>query len=79
KEKYKSLALKAKQVLSDDDTSSSDSNDKVIALKTLLVIKRHSLLEVGAIVEMPQRKKRFVSWLTQTRYYPIIFTIVVHL
>ncbi|GKC06089.1 putative ribonuclease H-like domain-containing protein, partial [Tanacetum coccineum] len=38
----------------------------VIALKTLSVIKRHSLLEVGAIVEMTQRKKRFVSWLTQT-------------
>ncbi|GJR37194.1 hypothetical protein Tco_1212878 [Tanacetum coccineum] len=119
KEKYKSLALKAKQVLSDDDTSSSDSNDEeyamavrdfkkffrrrgkfvrqpyddkknfqnqvkdnkeerrrftvsdpitslVIALKTLPVIKRHSLLEVGAIVEMNQRKKRFISWLTQT-------------
>ncbi|GJT18642.1 hypothetical protein Tco_0877348 [Tanacetum coccineum] len=28
KEKYKSLALKASQVLSDDDTSSSDSNDE---------------------------------------------------
>ncbi|GJX21668.1 zf-CCHC domain-containing protein [Tanacetum coccineum] len=28
KEKYKSLALKAKQVLSDDDTSSSDNNVK---------------------------------------------------
>ncbi|GKE70236.1 hypothetical protein Tco_1528308 [Tanacetum coccineum] len=27
KEKYKSLALKAKQVLSDDDTSFLDSND----------------------------------------------------
>ncbi|GJZ31307.1 hypothetical protein Tco_0576354 [Tanacetum coccineum] len=31
KEKYKSLALKAKQVLSDDDTSSSDSNDEEYA------------------------------------------------
>ncbi|GJR15328.1 hypothetical protein Tco_0797980 [Tanacetum coccineum] len=132
KEKYKSLALKARQVLSDDDTSSSDSNDEeyamavrdfkkffrrrgkfvrtpmttkgtseksrkikrkiedassvviqitslVIAPKTLPVIKRHSLSEVGAIVEMTQRKKRFVSWLTQRRYYTIIFTIVVHL
>ncbi|GJW36373.1 hypothetical protein Tco_0059293 [Tanacetum coccineum] len=39
----------------------------VIAPKTLPVIKRHSLSEVGAIVEMTQRKKRFVSWLTQTR------------
>ncbi|GJU33066.1 hypothetical protein Tco_1176655 [Tanacetum coccineum] len=38
----------------------------VIAPKTLPVIKRHSLSEVGAIVEMTQRKKRFVSWLTQT-------------
>ncbi|GJT39253.1 retrovirus-related pol polyprotein from transposon TNT 1-94 [Tanacetum coccineum] len=28
KEKYKSLTLKARQVLSDDDTSSSDSNDE---------------------------------------------------
>ncbi|GJT38274.1 zf-CCHC domain-containing protein [Tanacetum coccineum] len=32
KEKYKSLALKAKQVLSDDDTSSSDSNDEEYAM-----------------------------------------------
>ncbi|GJR33483.1 hypothetical protein Tco_1209167 [Tanacetum coccineum] len=31
-EKYKSLALKAKQVLSDDDTSSSDSNDEEYAM-----------------------------------------------
>ncbi|GJV45385.1 hypothetical protein Tco_1429921 [Tanacetum coccineum] len=91
KQRYKSLALKARQVLSDDDTSSSDSNDEeyamaikrkiedassvviqitslMIDLKTLPVIKRHSLSEVGAIVEMTQRKKRFVSWLTQTRY-----------
>ena len=28
KEKYKSLVLKARQVLSDDDASSSDSNDE---------------------------------------------------
>ncbi|GJR71792.1 hypothetical protein Tco_0084157 [Tanacetum coccineum] len=32
KEKYKSLALKARQVLSDDDASSSDSNDKEYAM-----------------------------------------------
>ncbi|GJY72185.1 zf-CCHC domain-containing protein [Tanacetum coccineum] len=32
KEKYKSLALKARQVLSDDDTSSSDSNDEEYAI-----------------------------------------------
>ncbi|GJS92498.1 hypothetical protein Tco_0799466 [Tanacetum coccineum] len=32
KEKYKSLALKAKQVLSDDDTSSLDSNDEEYAM-----------------------------------------------
>ncbi|GJR12267.1 zf-CCHC domain-containing protein [Tanacetum coccineum] len=32
KEKYKSLALKAKQVLSDDDTSSSDNNDEEYAM-----------------------------------------------
>ncbi|GJZ87487.1 zf-CCHC domain-containing protein [Tanacetum coccineum] len=32
KEKYKSLALKAKQVLNDDDTSSSDSNDEEYAM-----------------------------------------------
>ncbi|GJX07706.1 zf-CCHC domain-containing protein [Tanacetum coccineum] len=32
KEKYKSLALKAKQVLSDDDTSSSDRNDEEYAM-----------------------------------------------
>ncbi|GKF67195.1 hypothetical protein Tco_0196874, partial [Tanacetum coccineum] len=38
----------------------------VIVPKTLPVIKRHSLSKVGAIVEMTQRKKRFVSWLTQT-------------
>ncbi|GJR40204.1 hypothetical protein Tco_1215888 [Tanacetum coccineum] len=101
KEKYKPLTLKERQVLSDDDTSSSDSIDEeyamavrdfkkffrrrkikrknedasnvviqitslVIAPKTFPVIKRHSLSEVGAIVEMTQRKKRFVSWLTQT-------------
>ncbi|GJR62724.1 hypothetical protein Tco_1504886 [Tanacetum coccineum] len=32
KEKYKSLALKARQVFSDDDTSSSDSNDEEYAM-----------------------------------------------
>ncbi|GJX87581.1 zf-CCHC domain-containing protein [Tanacetum coccineum] len=32
KEKYKSLALKARQVLSDEDTSSSDSNDEEYAM-----------------------------------------------
>ncbi|GJU41815.1 retrovirus-related pol polyprotein from transposon TNT 1-94 [Tanacetum coccineum] len=32
KEKYKSLALKARQVLSDDDASSSDSNDEEYAM-----------------------------------------------
>ncbi|GJS85792.1 retrovirus-related pol polyprotein from transposon TNT 1-94 [Tanacetum coccineum] len=32
KEKYKSLTLKARQVLSDDDTSSSDSNDEEYAM-----------------------------------------------
>ncbi|GJY74760.1 retrovirus-related pol polyprotein from transposon TNT 1-94 [Tanacetum coccineum] len=32
KKKYKSLALKARQVLSDDDTSSSDSNDEEYAM-----------------------------------------------
>ncbi|GKD11438.1 zf-CCHC domain-containing protein, partial [Tanacetum coccineum] len=32
KEKYKSLALKARQVLSDYDTSSSDSNDEEYAM-----------------------------------------------
>ncbi|GJS08179.1 hypothetical protein Tco_0364975 [Tanacetum coccineum] len=32
KEKYKSLALKARQVLSDDDTSSPDSNDEEYAM-----------------------------------------------
>ncbi|GJY61241.1 hypothetical protein Tco_0461898 [Tanacetum coccineum] len=37
-----------------------------IALKTIPVNKRHSLSKVGAIVEMTQRKKRFVSWVTQT-------------
>ncbi|GJS29698.1 retrovirus-related pol polyprotein from transposon TNT 1-94 [Tanacetum coccineum] len=34
----------------------------VIAPKMFPVIKRHSLSEVGAIVEMTQRKKRSVSW-----------------
>ncbi|GKE10034.1 zf-CCHC domain-containing protein, partial [Tanacetum coccineum] len=32
KEKYKSLALKARQVLSDDDASSSDSNGEEYAM-----------------------------------------------
>ncbi|GJY90016.1 hypothetical protein Tco_0505212 [Tanacetum coccineum] len=32
KEKYKSLTLKARQVLSDDDISSSDSNDEEYAM-----------------------------------------------
>ncbi|GJR69752.1 hypothetical protein Tco_0015817 [Tanacetum coccineum] len=78
KEKYKSLALKAKQVLSDDDTSSSDSNDEEYAMAgrtkmlqfggqiTSLVdgpknssgdSKRITLLEVGAIEEMTQRRR----------------------
>ncbi|GKF59976.1 hypothetical protein Tco_0176762, partial [Tanacetum coccineum] len=35
----------------------------VIGPKKFPVIKRHSLSEVGAIVEMTQRKKRFISWL----------------
>ncbi|GKB27706.1 zf-CCHC domain-containing protein [Tanacetum coccineum] len=39
KEKYKSLALKAKQVLSDDDTSSSDSNDEEYAMANFQEIK----------------------------------------
>ncbi|GKF75373.1 zf-CCHC domain-containing protein, partial [Tanacetum coccineum] len=39
KEKYKSLALKAKQVLSDDDTSSSDNNDEEYAIANFQKIK----------------------------------------
>ncbi|GJT29385.1 hypothetical protein Tco_0909660 [Tanacetum coccineum] len=35
KEKYKSLTLKVRQVLSDDDTSSSDSNDEEYAMAVM--------------------------------------------
>ncbi|GJT80964.1 hypothetical protein Tco_1055306 [Tanacetum coccineum] len=42
----------------------------VIALKTLPVIKRHSLLEVGAIVEMIKERKIVSCSLNE--YYPII-------
>nr|GEZ85222.1 UBN2 domain-containing protein [Tanacetum cinerariifolium] len=91
KEKYKSLALKARKVLSEEEATSSDSNDEeyaiaqrkikrrktikdvlsvvtqitslVIVPNTLLMIKRHSLLDVGAIVKMNPRRKKYVSWL----------------
>ncbi|GJW54636.1 retrovirus-related pol polyprotein from transposon TNT 1-94 [Tanacetum coccineum] len=56
KEKYKSLALKAKQVLSDDDTSSLDINDE-----------EYAMAELGVIAETTPKKK-YVSWLTQMRY-----------
>ncbi|GJZ41806.1 zf-CCHC domain-containing protein [Tanacetum coccineum] len=39
KEKYKSLALKAKQVLSDKDASSSDSNDEEYAMANFRKVK----------------------------------------
>ncbi|GJY63912.1 hypothetical protein Tco_0465372 [Tanacetum coccineum] len=119
KAKYKSLALKARQVLSDEDVSSSDSNDEEYAMavrnfkkffkrqertskrskKTIKktegtssvaiqttslvivqiipsMIKRHLWWVVGVIAEMI--KKKFISWHTITRYYPILPTIVAH-
>ncbi|GKE99798.1 hypothetical protein Tco_0023149, partial [Tanacetum coccineum] len=48
KEKYKSLALKARQVLSDDDTSSSDSKG----------ISRNSLEEEASLSDNPMTIRR---------------------
>ncbi|GKG43851.1 hypothetical protein Tco_0482944, partial [Tanacetum coccineum] len=42
KEKYKSLALKARQALSDDDASSSDSNEEVSLSDNPMTTKRTS-------------------------------------
>ncbi|GJR87192.1 retrovirus-related pol polyprotein from transposon TNT 1-94 [Tanacetum coccineum] len=41
KEKYKSLALKARQVLSDEDASSSDNNDKEYAMVNFRKVKEN--------------------------------------
>nr|GEX86296.1 hypothetical protein [Tanacetum cinerariifolium] len=35
----------------------------VIVPNTPSMIKRHSLLDVGAIVKMTPRRKKYVSWL----------------
>nr|GEX77116.1 UBN2 domain-containing protein [Tanacetum cinerariifolium] len=135
KEKYKSLTLKARKVLSEKEATSSNSNDEEYAMAvrdfkkffrrrgssfvnlmkrkgtfgkqrkikrrkmtedvssvvtqiTLLVIvpntpsmiKRHSLLDVRAIVKMTPRGMKYVLWLLMImRYYPTLPTIVVHL
>ncbi|GJX82568.1 DUF4219 domain-containing protein [Tanacetum coccineum] len=92
------LCLNTRQVLSDEDASSSDSNDEeyangrkglqkedkkdktkvfhvwgdpnislVIVLKILSAIKRPLSSKVRATVEMTSKRRRYVSWLTQTR------------
>nr|GEW93562.1 zf-CCHC domain-containing protein/DUF4219 domain-containing protein/UBN2 domain-containing protein [Tanacetum cinerariifolium] len=129
KEKYKFLPLKAREVLSDEDASSSNSNDEEYAMavrdfkkffrrrgkfvqqpyddkknfrkakkdkkeyrrcfkcgdpnhfisdfqRILSTIKRRSWWVVGVTAEMI--KKKFVSWHTKRRYYPILPTIVAH-
>ncbi|GJX30603.1 hypothetical protein Tco_0238682 [Tanacetum coccineum] len=48
----------------------------VIVERILSTIKRRSWWVVGVIAEMI--KKKFVSWHTKTRYYPILPTIVAH-
>nr|GEX14668.1 UBN2 domain-containing protein [Tanacetum cinerariifolium] len=133
KEKYKSLALKARKVLTEEDVSSSDNNDGeyatavrdfkkffrkeaslsdnpmttkrtskrkrnirkkrktedvssiVIQITSLTIvpnthstIKRHLLSGVGAIVKMTPKRKKYVSWLNQMRYNPILLTTIVH-
>ncbi|GKA63880.1 reverse transcriptase domain-containing protein [Tanacetum coccineum] len=56
REKYKSLALKARQVLSDDDTSSSDSNDEeyVMAVRDFKKFLRRR----GKFVRQPYDDKK---------------------
>ncbi|GJS12655.1 hypothetical protein Tco_0407127 [Tanacetum coccineum] len=48
----------------------------VIFQRILSMIKRRSWWVVGVIAKMI--KKKFVSWHTKTRYYPILPTIVAH-
>ncbi|GJX60625.1 hypothetical protein Tco_0292015 [Tanacetum coccineum] len=73
KEKYKLLALKARKVLSEEETTSLDSDDEeyamaiqitslVIVPNTPSLIKKLSLSGVGVIVKMNPRKKKYVSW-----------------
>nr|GEX54789.1 UBN2 domain-containing protein [Tanacetum cinerariifolium] len=91
KEKYKSLALKARKVLSEEEATSLDSDDEEYAMATKMrsmiedvlsvviqitslvivpntpsMIKRRSLSDVRAIVEMITRRKKCVSWLSTT-------------
>ncbi|GJY53944.1 zf-CCHC domain-containing protein [Tanacetum coccineum] len=109
KEKYKSLTLKARKVLSEEEAFASDSEDEEYAMATIKEDKkekdyrrcfkcgdqnhfisdcpkhsyndqRHSLLGVGAIAKMIQRRNKSVLWhLTTMRYYPTLLTIVAHL
>ncbi|GJV20617.1 hypothetical protein Tco_1369637 [Tanacetum coccineum] len=135
KEKYKSLALKARKVLSEEEATSMDSDDEkyamvvrdfkkffrirgkfvrqpydnkknfwkvkedkkrrmiedvssvviqitslVIVSNTPLMIKRCSSSDVGAIVEMTPKRKKYMLWHSTTmRYYPTLLTIVAHL
>ncbi|GJW57136.1 zf-CCHC domain-containing protein [Tanacetum coccineum] len=83
KEKYKSLALKARKVLSEEEATSSDSNDEeyamaiqitslVIVPNTHSVIKRRSLSGVEEIVKMIPRRKKYVSWHLTTMSLRII-------
>nr|GEU86688.1 hypothetical protein [Tanacetum cinerariifolium] len=70
KEKYKYIALNARQVLNEDDASSSDSNDEeyleeeASSSDNPMSTKRTS---ERAIVEMTPRRKRYVSWHNQMR------------
>nr|GEX16248.1 retrovirus-related Pol polyprotein from transposon TNT 1-94 [Tanacetum cinerariifolium] len=56
KEKYKSLALKSRQVLSDEDASSSDSNDKEYAM-VVRDFKKFFIIR-GKFVRQPYNEKK---------------------
>ncbi|GJT70209.1 retrovirus-related pol polyprotein from transposon TNT 1-94 [Tanacetum coccineum] len=65
KEKYKSLALKEKQVLSDVDTSSSDSNDEEYAMAVCLKLKLEPdewIKDSGCTKHMTGNKDLFSSY-----------------
>nr|GFB82500.1 zf-CCHC domain-containing protein/UBN2 domain-containing protein [Tanacetum cinerariifolium] len=59
KEKYKSLALKARQVLSNEDASSSDSNDQEYAMSVRDIKK--FFRRRGKFVQQPDGDKKELS------------------
>ncbi|GJX41554.1 hypothetical protein Tco_0256544 [Tanacetum coccineum] len=65
KEKYKSLALKARQVLSDEDASSSDSNDEeyAMAVRQKVKLKQDEWIKgSGCSRHMTGNKKLFSTY-----------------